>query len=784
MEVEEKNTPPSRPGDVQVDNDDRHDTIVAAAASTPSSSIVLKSLLKKPPSSPSNLVQQSSSRHKKTVSFNQTVIVFCEEIEGPSPSSDQYEPPIGYQDPSLDAFDPPKGYRDGKGKSESKKDTKAGRKNGIDILGEDSNLLSSGNILVDNESIIDAFNLDCDDISEEEFPINYLSTSNGFLCDDAVSDFDTNSESSISTERKALPALLESNTDSTHYSTEKAAPRKQVNDGYSERNHNSIPDAHNKSSDISRDDKQATIIPPSSSSSNSRSLPARMKVTQLDASLVKRHSTRPVESQDLNRTNEDRKKIESSSREESPSSRSPPSSTQKPLPQYPLIHHHFTDSSASSLKKEPLISSSSTMSSVARSDTSLLPPPQTKLPASSGQTYREDQRNTSQQDCHICRIIESNKIQSNPRPPVPKDQESNSNDRASNNTQPIVFNQSCVSCRDALVKQTITRPSNIEALQLDKSLTYQIVYVLDRNGNRMRALSLVKPQPVADGIPRERSQANYVGLVEPSKVPVTCAIPLSQANLQSAPNVVIPQYRLIRANNIQAQSLPTIGHQMNVRPQLTETAKRQPTIYYMRKPLDTKEMCQSPEFHAYGSRAFPDPHEVRRLDGLRAPIAQQSNLIKTTIPNAQNNLKHSTSQRKMENDLQDETDDPTFGFSKRPSVKVVATSSVTAPSQTQLVSRMYDHNFTKCSGNLIIQDSTQTLGRRPMHQTKMMKENLPSTNSLSNLNAILVGDPAIIPRSTSGPRANPITRGMNPSSITRWLASKLTNFPVPHPAKN
>lgn len=56
---------------------------------------VIKSLLKK--SSSTNQIDDNKKKHNRNVSFNQTVIVFYEELESQSPV-DLFEPPQGYQD--------------------------------------------------------------------------------------------------------------------------------------------------------------------------------------------------------------------------------------------------------------------------------------------------------------------------------------------------------------------------------------------------------------------------------------------------------------------------------------------------------------------------------------------------------------------------------------------------------------------------------------------------------------------------------------------------------------
>lgn len=780
-------------GSIVIGPDDRSDN----TASTPS---VIKSLLKKPPSSSNQLAQHP--KHKKTVSFNQTVIVFCEEIEGPSPSSDQYEPPVGYQDASLNAFDPPKGYRDGKNESEKNPKAENRNINNFNVLDDGLPNLEDEKIfsLLDSESIIDAFNLNYDDLSEEDLPVNYSNPGNGFLCNDTVSDdYDTNSESSISTERRIASSQQPKKSETATNQTERKKQNRTQGQSSEKSTNHSKSDAPSKlSSSDNRDaaDKQegvaaAALTPPnstSSSSNNSRSLPARMKVTQLDASLVKRHSTRlPETNHDLNRINDDRKQIESSSsssREqsrESPNSRSPPSVVQKQVPQQ---HRLQIDINATAHTAKD----TTNFSTLVYSDVAHLEPIHQTRPAAqpSAPLNQTDHINSqSGPACHICRVIESNKVQSNHnadfKAPTTRTLDPSIQQRPIN-SQPVIFNQSCVSCRDALLRQNIPQTVNVGDPQINRPLTYQIVHVLDRTGNRVRALSLVKPLTV-DGIPRDHSHRGHIGsAVGPVRVqvPLSGQPIVSQANWQNpSNNVVIPQFRLIRASTPAPQFVSGAANNNNgpglVAPNLVN---RHPTILYMRKPLETKEMCQSPDYHTHGSRVFPDPHEVRRLDGLRAPIAQQAKFTKTTAAQGSNHeIEYLNSYKKAEN-MQDESDDPTFGFSKRPSVKVVAASSISASSQTQLGMRRYEHNFIQAGHDTILQDSSQTLDRHLTNQNRKLKENLPSTTSLSNINSILVGNPNSLPRSSSGPRPKPTTRGMIPSNVKRWVTSKL--IPAPH----
>lgn len=875
------------------------------------SATVIKSILKK--SSQINDANSSTDQHNRNVSFNQTVIVFCEETELPS-LVDQFDPPVGYQD-SMSTFEPPEDYCD-------LKDERI-EKNPVDSNGSETSAVTFSRILknssasslnddqlfglLDNDSLIESLKIDCEDVSEDDFRINYLSSNHSYLCNDAISDYDSDSESSLYAERDRHNSVLPNSIRSAK-NVEEDASIDIKSKIYNQEKPSLSPSNAGKDAQFSNDFKylRDEQLPLRSSKlvGNQKSMPARMKVSTVDSSHSKRNSGRKEgvglkpkselsQSSCGKQTHSERQTADAQlvATRLTPivikQSTVEPVSLSKPIVVGSnLCNPEKPSNIDKTFKLEPTTVTSNSKPLVASEQTNLTKEYNLSRETVISQTQklqyfnqatanmnqtRTSSQQTNQPACQVCRVIGSNQSQTNPEQKAVNPQDvravksfiQNNVERENHeslpiqvqfvraqNNQPIVFNQSCVSCREALLKQQQSTQENtgtrITAQQPSRSVTYQLVYVVDQKGNRVRALSV---RPALNAPVTSLQQAALAGgriliaqngqrFLNPisftdqmnnnlQKNPQVTAHQLSQ-NIGSTNNT--QRYRIIET--AQPQIAQPVQHRMELRGQqvsyirsVPPTQKvplefpglRQHTVYYVRQPLETQNIRQSYDAARSSCKSFPDPHEIRRLDGLRGPTAAMS-LSRgdhNTEPRVTNHVSIKSDEPATGNELpREDMDDPTFGFSKRPSVKVVSTSSSHSPlcnltiqanRNANILLSNHEHylnsnnasTLNRCSANqpvgatpisLVAMDS-QTLDRRLVSQGKAIKENIPSTSSMSNIHGTLVGIP---PSKLSNMNANQLQqrisnvqiinsnmdklspKGMSYSSVKRWLSNKLT----------
>lgn len=480
--------------------------------------------------------------------------------------------------------------------------------------------------------------------------------------------------------------------------------------------------------------------------------------------------------------------------------------------------------------------------------------------------------------CHICRAIESNRSQVNNevkdvtgRADTVRQISTSTNHethislnqmRATQTTIPSppsnVFNQSCVSCRESSANQQNVVAKNgtplvqtSEMAPQPRPIACQVVYVVDQNANRVRALQIVRPPVQNSANPGQQVLTgrrifiaqnglrfpNPVAMSQPANFPNNMAGNpghLPTYNLSNATSG--QQYRLL--NPVQSQQLNPVQRGQFVATQssnyriaephnsykypLGGLGPRQHTVYYVRQPLGTQNIRQSFESGETNLKSFPDAHEIRRLDGLRGPttgIHLNQKLNQTEPPprdsivsgEGSNICAGGESVRKLGESGRNEMDDPTFGFSKRPSVKVVASNKsndslnmrtatgnlgTTVQNQPPAFANManvrhthiIDQNgFIKPISLVVL--GSHTLDRRISNQqhTYSMKENLPSTSSMSNIHGILANaQPNQVKSSTNNqlrisndgsqtinlPSGNVKLKGMISRGLKRWLGDK------------
>lgn len=444
--------------------------------------------------------------------------------------------------------------------------------------------------------------------------------------------------------------------------------------------------------------------------------------------------------------------------------------------------------------------------------------------------------------------------------------------------QPAIFDQSCVSCREASLKQKIAH--NTYQLRAPgvgaaiRPVTYQLVYIVDQKGNRVRALTLARPALRAPGVVGTQQQQPIAGqriLIAQNGVRFPNPVSISTGQLMNASENLVaansqlannfatlnkgnPQQVAIAGSAIHNQAYSQVKQgQAHYLPNMSATtrpayvanfqgvaveslASRPHTVYYLRQPLNTQSIRQSFDSSGSATRSsFPDPHEIRRLDGLRGPTAalnlssrpmDQNSASKTMVgrnPETGHTHQHTEVPTKRGGQnanlppREEMPDDPTFGFSNRPSVKVVATTS---PSQQELSSKARPYaqanessidqqrcnaandvtsihrNATNQTGvslrpGSVIVLGSQTLDRRLIGQQtqyQVLKENIPSTSSMSNIHGTLAGYNNAIGKVSAGANANSSIlsskdsnsssnnsklKGTTSSVLKRWLSDKL-----------
>lgn len=908
---------------------------------------VLRSLLKKSlPSSGSNDgISRASLKHSRNVSFNQTVIVFCEEIEAPSPcAGDHLQPHPSYGE-SLDAFEPPVDYCDrnedttseinsrgelaqikslrysshksddihaaarspsNKQASDVPRDSKRAeldedsqdedyddkddddteRDSYHDVRvdngyldshahsretrlakqlpvpnGCDNQLLTRRDVpsltndqilgLLENENLFETLKLNLEDLSEDDFPINQLSSSHGYLCDGAMSDYDSDSESSYchNDEGKREKAILNSHTSNKLVSGALKSSHQVTGRTYVSKNKADKVSPNAKIKESSRDD----IAQHASGNPICKSLPARVKVSMLDNNQTRKSHNAKADGDLRNRFDSEVTDITSSLRRHIVQTSNPMTAkTEDPRTGISSTKQNCNELPSRSKcalpsNRSPIYESNMKMNHAQTSKHITEAPPlsisasnkrnEDIVPDSSTSTFgthslRQQPANRSAVSlpqeapaCHMCRALEISRSQANQDGKVGEpfktyigsfDQRGS---MMSNQVQPptvpqnqtAIFDKSCLSCREASIGR-IQPPTLQRGPLMDQSavpVAYQVVHLIDQKGNRIRALSLV--QPGQHGL-NQQLVAGRRYLIAPQglRYPNPASLSgntngLTNSNLVDSadkhlldPNLAhykvvrsIPVHQISSASTQPGNLQCNTSHEtFNVMQRtMTENPNlRQHTVYYVQKPLDSQNIRQS--FNPT-VKSFPDPHEIRRLDGLKAPTPPPFN---STGPD-QNRMFNSTQVR-------DENDDPTFGFSNRPSVKVVAPSSSSSGPQNTFRAinepgfnaKHYEVNANDVNNqsrpsvksSAIIYGSHTLEKKHTNHHSSILRDSITSTNSMTNIHGSTTSSSNVEP-CISAAQAGSHNLKTNPDSqrakgtitnfIHRWLGEKSPRAP-------
>jgi len=817
----------------------------------PSPSVpILKSLLK----SSSHLLA-IAPKHKRKVSFNQTVIVFCEEIVTPSPS-DEYEPPIGYED-SLGSFEPPEDYCDQKFEvnDENYGQGSFERDEGPANFTDDQLIQ-----FLEDESLLGKFKLGSEDpgyggsTNESNFNQNHT-----YLCDDIISDCDSDSESPAFMEEKILAHKSTPEPDSAQLRPSQT--NFSLISGH--QNRDKLSQATKEKPHNNSEFKQSEPTKYSPKPANpQKSMPARMKVSTVDHSHLKRLPNRQ-EDNDLehesrapnDRIGSERRLSNAISSQVNVNGRptsmlvkqsiiDPPTLTK--FVNLPSEPSNCTSNIGTKLNVDQTSTSNEVHQKPVDLITSMTNQTRENIPFNQCQPQYPGSSGTSQSQstCHICKIIESNRSQVCNDPnnltdevEQPKFTTSNTNPRQpSHLVYPVqprplisslgqpVFNQSCVTCHATNSAQGSKSGSRVQTTdrvaQTIRPLDCQLVYVIDRSGNRVRALSVVRPNSQAceyRGLQLINGQRIFLAHNN-APIPISksgCDIAGSAATntLQLSSNARFidektqcntSSHNQYAPNSHFSQSLPrnsfAVATPQTLKPNDVDQGVRQHTVYYLRQPLGTQNVSQLTDLTRSSSRSFPQPHEIRRLDGLRAPaksnnlsIAPECGVTKSQPAESHSNFASKSNEKlnKSTNLSKDDMEDPTFGFSKRPSVKVVTASSECS-GQNPLNGSVNTLVKSQASNvrpvSLIVVDS-QTLDRpNASFRHRSTTGNLAHTSSVANMHGALTDlsnkatinpsrhQQAVTSQSTitTTPDSDK-PKGTSLNNLTRWLCQKLSS---------
>lgn len=301
--------------------------------------------------------------------------------------------------------------------------------------------------------------------------------------------------------------------------------------------------------------------------------------------------------------------------------------------------------------------------------------------------------NTKTQDdnmkCYVCDAIESGTFQRS----ITRLKAANEVQQAAiinpnskiNSIAPFQIVSSCKACNDM---------QNQQASAI-KPLSCEIVNIIDRNGFKVRALSVLYP-PSSDGL-----------------------------NPNSDRRLFVANESLIQAHHIPQQT--QLGNALGGNNQ----ARSVRPVLLVQQPLD---------FNSHKG-FFPNANEIRRLDGLRNRPNVSDNIVVNEA--AISNLKPIVC---TQSGVCNETEDPTFGFSSRPSVKgVVNYQTQKKPSPT---------NPSRPANNSTSVDCMKT----------------SSSNSISNLKGLLIH-----PRETNKTTTNDASNGML-TYLRKFFTKKLSEY--------
>ena len=887
---------------------------LAVSTLTSDNMVVLKSALKKTPNNTVDLAIKTK-KSCRNVSFNQTVIVFCEEIEGSSPS----EPFDCVNDP----YENLENYDRNDYEEEHHRQTGAVIRNDLDILskivGEDASKLSDDQLfgLLENGSLLN--NIDSGQLSDddEEFTKTRLNFNQSYLCHGAISDTDSESSLVKNDCKREKDDILKTNRGAG--SSSQVLNLKNRDQNYRKTDEaktiqfNSIDgtslncDKKDLSVNCQSNDGPRISQCKVSASLQTKSMPARMKVSPVDNQARRQqHQVQPNHKEENQDSNEDktetnliysdninpRKLLPNTLKTENVAKSNHVKVKQTTIEPIilskPILRSDVSDSIS---QKKQLVQNEDIKPSVdnilipnlsARPNNQPIVPSNSGLQSRSreisGPFYRLQQPNISDLKnniqivqrspaCHICRAIESDRNTINPSMAIGRFNHPIQNDVLSctavcglsqddpqrslkpinqnygtgatnleqlKQPQTIPNDQSSISCcelekqqqQQTSPPQNYLRPAPTNFGQQPRPIACQLVYVIDQNGNRVRALQVVNPaqhnglNTIAANPTRKIFIAPDVNrLPNPSSVSRQRFVHPPDVANQNADSYVAQNFPAKNAQNIIAGNAQpnqqntlvnrviSINNPTSLSNQkmqvLNHTAPRNHTIFYVHQPLGAQNIRQSLELSPSSiPKSFPDAHEIRRLDGIRAPTAttnfvrrQQTGQNASALQPPQPPQRAATSMQHQSNENKgipvpksDDADDPSFGFSRRPAVKVVSAvvnQAAKPPESNQKTtetdsSHSYSLNYMLNNGvvykngrddqSRCLIAGSQTLDRKNRSQQSHqgVRENIPNTSSMSNINRTLSGFPGTL--SAAGHDAPHKSKG---TMIKRLLANIL-----------
>lgn len=321
-------------------------------------------------------------------------------------------------------------------------------------------------------------------------------------------------------------------------------------------------------------------------------------------------------------------------------------------------------------------------------------------------------------NCYICSAIENGTLKSKS-----DHQQIQASMHISSQQIPVQVANTTSSCNSFQEITINNRPAHV------RTVPCRILDVVDQYGNKMKALSILNPNDVKNLnqanrrilIPRENlvkdGNQQFVG----QAISLGCQQVIGQ--VPSGIKIVPMGYRIASINQV--------GQTM-VQPQVRPAH----TVFYVQQPLNT---------NSGQSANFPDAQEVRRLDGIRMKPAQENERDEQVEGSSCLNSSDSTYAGNSHQLVGSDEDDPTFGFSARPSVRGLVSSCINAANNRNELNNCVvekGDNYVVAKAKNIIISGAQTISRMSGSGSQQVPvEGLTSTSqSMSNLKGFLMSN--------------------------------------------
>lgn len=795
------------------------------AASKNQPQVLLKSLLKKTgpstdapsASASSSATSQIPSRRAKTVTFNQTVIVFCEEIDALSMPVAFHANDMDVDDQDEMQFDLPDEYKSAT--LDLDQQTSTGKRpindRSLYLADPDTRNCSvpmNGQLLghllgsLTDANLVDFDEADDVNFSDDEIPAKFLNSSEAFMCSEAISDCDYDSESSLALfelkQRGSIRSTVDPVPNPKDSKSRKASQPKIVSQE-KKKPTNLVKPAPARVKVSTLDDRSSMV----QGVDSRHSMPFVSRRDEMETTKTRLEGSQAASSNQLqktaatngnshkfnhaNHTNTNNNLVHDQVQANQVDPLQLPKTSTKSYINTPMenlngkMTGNLISRSASELVKispntktygktialsyQPnnLVKATEDIYSESHNSsypsTDLKNKPQKNPPIFPNPNVsdigQENMRNherigtllqpkSQSASCHICRSIQetSNRTGTSKASGIVGASSSVCNQSQSrSSTSPPVHEQavssSCSSCLDAFLRSSQSARGLLQNGNSQSAATpmtsaisatntaprsetpitrpvaaYQLVYAIDPNGNRIRALSLIgtaagqnlpaglnrlvyqgrniiiarpaagirfpNPTNVANitqtqgNISRDTSTNSLVGQCQAANALFAAAgsTPSQTLNTQSMSNNLLFAANPGNMKTLSAIRCVPVGDPT----QLQQASRTQPTsvcqptaVYYLRQPLNSLAVRQAlfgPATRDATSRSsFPEPHQIRLLDGLKTP--PDSLQLGQTL--SKFNETQSLFRGQMSKTLED-LEDPSFGFSKRPSVKVVS----------------------------------------------------------------------------------------------------------------